>query len=91
LLESVTGGLRHVRCNDCATGVTIDRATMETLKFGARGGKTVRRLDEFPELERALRDRGLLMGRLFCAQLLHFDEPQNLCERARERPVVPSP
>ena len=31
--------------------------------------KTVRRLDEFPELLHALRDGDLLTGRLFCAQL----------------------
>jgi len=61
---------------------------MDTLKSGARGGKTVRRLEEFPELEKALRDGDLLMGRLFCAQLFHFDEPQNLRERAGERPIA---
>lgn len=33
--------------------------------------KTVRRLDEFPELLQALRDGDLLMVRLFCAQLFH--------------------
>jgi len=31
--------------------------------------KTVRRLDDFPELLHALRDGDLLTGRLFCAQL----------------------
>jgi hypothetical protein len=31
--------------------------------------KTVRRLDDFPELVHALRDGDLLTGRLFCAQL----------------------
>jgi hypothetical protein len=43
--------------------------------------KTVRRLDDFPELLHALRDGDLLTGRLFCAQLFdcagrinHFGE-----------------
>jgi hypothetical protein len=31
--------------------------------------KTVRRLDDFPELLHALRDGDLLTGRLFCARL----------------------
>jgi len=37
------------------------------------GGKTVRRLDEFPELLEALRDGDLLTGLLCCAQLFGFD------------------
>jgi len=47
------------------------------MKSGARGGKTVRRLDEFPELEKALRDGDLLTGRLFCAQLFDRDVRRN--------------
>jgi len=57
---------------------------MNTLKSGFRGGKIVRRLDGFPELEKALRDGDLLTGRLLCAQLFHFDERQSLRERAGE-------
>ena len=38
---------------------------MNTLKSGFRGGKIVRRLDAFPELEKALRNGDLLTGRLF--------------------------
>ena len=49
------------------------------MKSGARGGKTVRRLDEFPELEKALRDGDLLTGRLFCAQLFGFDAGRSSC------------
>jgi hypothetical protein len=45
---------------------------------GFCGGKIVRRLDEFPELGKALHDGDLLTGRLFCAQLFHFDERQSL-------------
>jgi hypothetical protein len=50
---------------------------VDTLKSGARGGKIVRRLDEFPELEKALRDGDLLTGRLFCAQLFDCDGRRN--------------
>jgi hypothetical protein len=50
---------------------------MDTLKSGARGGKIVRRLDEFPELEKALRQGDLLTGRLFCAQLFAGDGRRN--------------
>jgi hypothetical protein len=58
---------------------------VNTLKSGFRGGKIVRRLDEFPELGKALHDGDLLTGRLFCAQLFHFDERQSLRERAGDR------
>jgi hypothetical protein len=34
-------------------------------------------LDEFPELEKALRDGDLLTGRLFCAQLFDCDGRRN--------------
>lgn len=81
----VTGGIPpgDVRGNDYATRITIDvRAPVNTLKSSFCGGKTVRRLDEFPELEKALRDGDLLTGRLFCAQLFQFDERQSLRERA---------
>lgn len=57
---------------------------MNSLKSSFRGGKIVRRLDEFPELEKALRDRDLLTGRLFCVQLFQFYEQQSLRERAGE-------
>jgi hypothetical protein len=50
---------------------------VDTLKSGARGDKIVRRLDEFPELEKALRDGDLLTGRLFCAQLFAYDGRRN--------------
>jgi hypothetical protein len=40
--------------------------------------KTVRRLDDFPELLHALRDGDLQTGRLFCAKLFHCDGPRNL-------------
>ena len=39
--------------------------------------KTVRRLDDFPELLHALRDGDLQTGRRFCAQLFHCDGRQN--------------
>jgi hypothetical protein len=39
--------------------------------------KTVRRLDDFPELLQALRDGDLLTGRLFCAQVFNLDGRQN--------------
>jgi len=39
--------------------------------------KTVRRLDDFPELLHALRDGDLLTGRLFCAQLFNCDGWRN--------------
>jgi hypothetical protein len=58
---------------------------VNTLKSGFRGGKIVRRLGEFPELGKALHDGDLLTGRLFCAQLFHFDERQSLRERAGDR------
>jgi len=35
-------------------------------------GKIVRRLDNFPELMRALRGGDLLTGRLLCAQVFNF-------------------
>jgi hypothetical protein len=57
---------------------------MDTLKSVDGGGKIVRRLDEFPELKQALRDGDLLTGRLFCAQLFHFDQQQSLSEIAAE-------
>jgi hypothetical protein len=47
------------------------------MKSGVRGGKIVRRLDEFPELEKALREGDLLTGRLFCAQLFACDVRRN--------------
>jgi hypothetical protein len=50
---------------------------VNTLKSGFCGGKTVRRLDEFPELEKALRDGDLLTGRLCCAELFDFDAGEN--------------
>ena len=50
---------------------------MDTLKAGPRGGKIVRRLDEFPELEEALRKGDLLKVRLFCAQLFDCDGRRN--------------
>jgi hypothetical protein len=34
-------------------------------------------LDEFPELEKALREGDLLTGRLFCAQLFACDVRRN--------------
>jgi hypothetical protein len=46
---------------------------VNTLKSGFRDGKIVRRLDEFPDLEKALRDGDLLTGRLCCAQLFDFE------------------
>ena len=39
--------------------------------------KIVRRLDLYPELVRALRDRDLMTGRLFCARLFNLDERRN--------------
>jgi hypothetical protein len=60
---------------------------VNTLTSGFRGGKIVRRLDEFPELEKALRDGDLLTGRLFCAELFHFDAG----ESARLREQRPKP
>jgi hypothetical protein len=39
--------------------------------------KTVRRLDDFPELLHALRDGDVQTGRLFCAQLFDCDGPPN--------------
>jgi hypothetical protein len=39
--------------------------------------KIVCRLDEFPELEKALRDGDLLTGRLFCDQLFGCDGRRN--------------
>jgi hypothetical protein len=39
--------------------------------------KTVRRLDDFPELLHALRDGDLLTCRLFCAQLFDCDRWRN--------------
>lgn len=67
---------------------------MNTVKSGFCGGKIVHRLDEFPELEKALRDGDLLKGRLFCAELFHFDDRQSLRETAggplRAVGIVPS-
>jgi hypothetical protein len=57
---------------------------VNTLKSTFRGGKIVRRLDGFPELEKALRDGDLVTGRLFCVQLFQFDERQSLRERLGE-------
>jgi hypothetical protein len=42
-----------------------------------RTDKTVRRLDDFPELLHALRDGDLQTGRLFCAQLFGCDGLRN--------------
>jgi hypothetical protein len=39
--------------------------------------KIVRRLDDFPELVRALRDGDLLTGRSFCARLFDGDARRN--------------
>ena len=39
--------------------------------------KIVRRLDDFPELVRALREGDLLTGRLFCARLFDGDARRN--------------
>jgi len=39
--------------------------------------KIVRRLDLYPELVRALRDRDLMTGRLFGARLFNLDERRN--------------
>ncbi len=48
--------------------------------------KTVRRLDDFPELVHALRDGDLLTGRLFCAQLFDCDG-----RRSRFGEMTPTP
>ena len=37
------------------------------------GDKTVRRLDHYPELMRALRDGDVLSGRMLCARLFDSD------------------
>jgi hypothetical protein len=39
--------------------------------------KTVRRLDDFPELLHALRDGDVLTGLLFCAQMFDCDGQRN--------------
>jgi paraquat-inducible protein B len=64
---------------------------VNTLKSGFRGGKTVRRLDEFPELEKALRDGDLLTGRLCCAQLFDIDagESSRVREQAIGKSLIP--
>ena len=49
---------------------------MNTPKSGARDGKVVQRLDEFPKLLEALRDGDILTARLFCAQLFGSDGRQ---------------
>jgi hypothetical protein len=75
-------------------GLTVSSGTVNTLKSGFRGGKIVHRLDEFPELEKALRDGDLLTGRLFCAELFHFDGRQSFRERGEPLSgvgIVPSP
>jgi hypothetical protein len=53
-----------------------------------RTDKTVRRLDDFPELLHALRDGDLQTGRLFCAQLFHCDGPRNLLGEVTRSPQV---
>jgi hypothetical protein len=58
---------------------------VNTLKSSFRGGKIVRRLDEFPELERALRDGDRLTGRLCCARLFDFDAPESSLVREQVR------
>jgi hypothetical protein len=69
-------------------------ATMDTLKSEAGGGKTVRRLDEFPDLVEALRNGDLLTGGLFCARLFDLDSRRSSREReqasGKERFVGPS-
>ena len=75
---------RHFRCNDGAPRVTIrSRATVDIQKSKAFEGKTVRRLDEFPDLVEALRDGDLLTGRLFCARLFDLDSRRS--SRVREQ------
>jgi hypothetical protein len=45
-----------------------------------RTDKTVRRLDDFPELLHALRDGDVLTGLLFCAQMFDCDGPRRFSE-----------
>lgn len=57
--------------------------------------KTVRRLDDFPELLHALRDGDLQTGRLFCAQLFDCDGRRNrfgevtTTSQAATNPLIP--
>jgi hypothetical protein len=60
---------------------------VNTLKSSFRGGKIVRRLDEFPELVAALRDGDVLTGRLCCAQLFDVDAGES--SRVREEQPKP--
>ena len=46
---------------------------METPKSVAGDGKTVRRLDEYPDLLEALRDGDVLTARMICARLFDLD------------------
>jgi hypothetical protein len=46
-------------------------------RVSLRADKIVRRLDDFPELVRALRDGDLLTGRSFCARLFDGDARRN--------------
>jgi len=64
-----------------------------TAKNGeTRIDKTVRRLDDFPELLHALRDGDLQTGRLFCAQLFDGDGPRNrFGEVTRTAPAATTP
>jgi hypothetical protein len=48
-----------------------------------RTDKTVRRLDDFPELLHALRDGDVLTGLLFCAQMFDCDGPRPFSEVSR--------
>ena len=59
---------------------------MDTLKSEAGGGKTVRRLDEFPDLVEALRNGDLLTGQLFCARLFGLDSRRS--SQVREQASV---
>jgi hypothetical protein len=61
-------------------------APVDTPKCGARDGKVVRRLDEFPQLLEALRDGDLLTARLFCAHLFGVDRWQR--SDAGEEPIA---
>jgi len=49
--------------------------------------KIVRRVDDFPELVRALRECDFVKGRTFCAQLFPFDAPEK--SRARQDDACP--
>jgi hypothetical protein len=47
------------------------------------GDKVVFRLDDFPELTKALRDGDLTTGRTLCARLFDFEPRQNLRARSQ--------